>query len=229
MTALASDIINQSFEDLGVIRPGETISSNLQNSAFLVLQQLWALNCIEKTFGTQWYHQTFTITAGTSVYTVGTGGSLASTADPVELVSWRSVSGSFESAGEIISFEEFDQKWQNINAESAVLAKAVASDGSVPSKTIRIAPVPASGPGSLILTYYALMPIMAILSDPAPTQPGYQDFLHNALAVELYPRYARTGAQSLQVLAANKQNALSVITALNARILGLQQAPPQGA
>lgn len=231
MSVLASNIVDQAFEDLGVIRPGESVTSALQNSAFLVLQQRWALNMLEKTFGTQWYHQVFTLTAGTSVYTVGTAGTLAATADPVAIVGWRSASGNFESAGDIISFEEFDAKWQNSHAEASVLAKAVAADGGYPNKTIRVAPVPATSPGSLILDYYSQMAGFAILSDPAPVAPGYQDFLHNDLALALYPRYARATAISLQALAANRKNALEIITGLNARILGLQQAPPpqQGA
>jgi len=224
MSVLLSDIINQAFEDLGVIRPGESVSAALSASALLVLTQRWALNCMEKTFGVQWYHQTFTLTAGTSAYTVGLAGSLTATAEPVQIVSWRSVSGNFESAGDVIGFEEFDAKWQNAHAEAAVLAKAVASDNAIP-KGIRVAPVPATSPGSLILTYYAPMPAFSILSDAAPTQPGYQDFLHNDLAIALYPRYARAGAQSLQALGVNRQNALGIITALNARIQGLQQAP----
>jgi hypothetical protein len=226
MSVLWSQILDQAFEALGVIRPGESVTSSIQNSGFLVLQQVWASNCIEKTFGTQWYHQTFTLTAGTSVYTVGTGGTLVATADPVQIVGWRSVSGLFESAGPVISFEEFDAKWQNAHAESAVLVKAVAADGSVPSKTIRVAPVPATSPGSLILDYYALMAQPALLSDPSPTAPGYQEFMRNAVAIALYPQYARAGAQSLQALAANRQTALSLITGLNAQIHGLQQAPP---
>ena len=223
---LASDIVNQALNDLAVIRPGETPSSSIQAAAFVTLQEIWALNCIEKTFGTQWYHQSFTLIAGTSVYSVGTAGTLVATADPIQIVSWRSVSGNFETAGEVIGFEEFNAKWQNLTSESSVLAKAVASDNSTPSKTIRVAPVPAASPGSLILDYYAPMAPMTILSDSAPSAPGYQQFLHCALAIALYPQYARAGAQSLQALAANKQEALSMITALNARIQGLQQAPP---
>ena len=225
MSVLISDIIGLAFNDLGVTRPGETATTAMSTQALMILIQQWQLNSLEKTFGTNWYHQTFTLVAGTSVYTVGVGGTLVATADPVGIRSWRSVSGNFESAGDIISFDEFDQQWQNKNAESSVLAKAVASDASVPSKTIRVAPVPAASPGSLILTYYAQMPAFALLGDNAPTQPGYQSFMHNDLAIQLYPQYARAGAQSLQALAANRQAALGIITALNADIMGLVQAP----
>lgn len=226
MATLVSDIINQAFEDLGVIRPGETITGNLQASAFLALQQRWALNCLEKTFSTQWFHQTFGLNGGVSAYTVGIGGALAATANPIEIVSWRSVSVAFESAGDIISFEEFDAKWQNFYSEGSVLAKMVASDSGYPLKTIRVAPVPATPPGNLILTYYGVMTQFATVGDALAFAPGYEDFLHNDLALALYPRYARAGAQSLQALQGNRQNALQVITALNARINGLVQAPP---
>jgi len=227
MATLVSDIINQAMEDLGVIRPGESISGALQASAFLVLQQRWALNCLEELFSTQRYHQSFTLAAGTSVYTVAaSGGSLTSTVYPIRIVGWRSVSGSFESSGQVVSFEEFEGKVANAFAESSVLAKMVAADGGYPLKTIRVFPVPATSPGSLILDYYGQMTQFAAVSDSLAFAPGYEDFLHNDLAVALYPRYARAGAQSLQALAANRQSSLGIITALNAAIQGKVQAPP---
>jgi len=223
-----ANLIDQVFNQLGVTRPGESVSSPIQAAAFLSAQQRWALNCAEQSFTTAWYHQAFGLTGGVSAYTVGTGGSLTATANPIRITAWRSISGGFESAGDVISFEALEAQAQNTHAETSVLVKAMAADGAYPNKNIRVFPPP-SGSGTLILDYYGLMTQPSAVSDAVNFGPGYENFIVNDLAMELYPQYARQGAVSLQAIAANRQNALGVITALNARILGLQQAAPQPA
>lgn len=228
MSTLVSDSINQTFEDLGVIRPGEAITSALQASAFLALKQRWALMSLEKTFTTAWYHQTFALTAGQQAYTVGVGGSLTATADPIGIIAWQSASGNFKTGGSVMSFEQMENIAKDALGSSSVLASAVAADGAVPSKNLRVFPTPAAG-ASLTLDYWGQMTQFATVGDALSFGPGYEAFLHNDLAIELYARYARQGATSLQALQANRQNALDIITRLNAQILGMQQAPPQAA
>lgn len=227
--SLVSDIINEAFEDLGVIRPGETITSALQASAFLVLQQRWALNSLERAFVNTIKHQTLTVTAGTSLYTFGTGGTLVATATPIRITGWASVSGAFRNGGRPVSHEEFALKVKDPIGGASVLITDLAADNAYPSINVRVFPVPASSPGSLILDYWTVLTAFAAVSDSlAGLAPGYEEFLHNDLAIGLYPRYARAGAQSLQALVANASNAKGTIMALNASILGLQQAPAQG-
>jgi hypothetical protein len=229
MSLLVSDVINSAHEDLGSIRPGETLSSAVQQSSFLVLQQRWATMSLEKAFTTAWYHQIFTLTAGVTAYTVGVGGSLTSTADPLGIIAWQSVSGNFKNGGSIMSFEQMENYAKDAIGSSSVLAAAVAADGAVPSKNIKVFPTPASSPGSLALDYWGVMTQFSAVTDVVNFGPGYADFLHNDLAIALYPRYARTGGQTLTALAANRQNALDIITRLNATILGLQAAPQPAA
>ena len=226
MATLVSDVINVAFNDLGVTRPGETVSSAIQAAAFYILQQRWALMSLEKLFTTAWYHQGFTLTAGVESYTVGTGGSLTATADPIGITAWRSESGNFKNGGSILSFEALDNLAKDAVGTQTVLAQAVAADGAIPSKNIKVWPTPAAGPGTLFLDYWGKMTQFATVGDSLNFGLGYEDFLHNDLAIALYPQYARTGAVSLQALGTNRQNALDIITRLNAGILGMQQAPP---
>ena len=126
-----------------------------------------------------------------------------------------------------MSFAQFHSMAKDPIASTSILAEAVAADGAVSPKNLKVWPTPAAAPGSLILDYWGAMTQLATVSDMLTFGPGYQDFMHNDLAIALYPRYARTGAQSMQALGVNRQNALDIITRLNAAIMGMQQAPPQ--
>lgn len=222
-------IINQALENLGVIRPAETISPDLLASCFLALQQRWDLMSLDQLFTYAWYHQQFAMTAGTSAYTVGLAGTLTATADPIRIVGWRSQSGNFSNAGTPISFEQFEANVKDPLSTTSVLAQVVAVDGQVPTKNIRVFPVPATSPGAMILDYFGKMVALATTGQTLSFGPGYEDFMHNDLAVLLYPRYARQGALSLQALNANRENALNLIRGLNASIQGLGQGQPQAA
>lgn len=227
--SLVSDIINQIFESLGVIRPGETITGALQASAFLVLQQRWAAVTLDRVFSNAVYHQQFPLTAGVTAYTVGTAGSLVATANPIAITAWQSISGNFKSGGSVVSFEEFDAKVSDPLGASSVLAQLVAADQAWPSKNIRVFPTPAAGPGNLVLEYTGQMTQLAAVTDALTFAPGYDHFLHWDGAVVMYPRYARTGAMSLQSLMKNAEDARNFIMSNNARILGLVPAPAQPA
>lgn len=227
---LVSDIINQAFEALGVIRPGEAVTTAIQTSAFLVLGERWALAQLDRAMSNQVFHQSFTLTAGTSIYTVGTGGSLVSTANPIRITGWASVSGNFRNGGSPMSFEEFAAKIKDPLGASTVLVQELAADNAAPPINIRVFPTPAASPGALILDYFGQMTQFATVGDTLSFAPGYNEFLRTDLAMALYPQYARATALTMQALAQNLANAKNTIRALNAEILGLVQAPaPAGA
>lgn len=231
MATLVSDIIVQAFVDLGVIRPGETISSTLQGDALAALVQAWALMSNDQTFTYAWYHQTFSLSAGTANYTVGTGGSLTATADPIRITAWRSQSGNFANSGQCISFEQFEQGVKDPLATTSVLAQVVAADGAIPSKNIKIFPVPASAPGTLTLDYFGRMTQFSTVGDSLAFGPGYEQFIRKDLAITMYPAYARSGALTLQALTASRDAALAIIRQNNAAIqqLGASAPPAQAA
>jgi hypothetical protein len=233
VATLVSDIINAAFEDLGVIRPGESVSSAIQTSAFNLLNQRWASTSLERLMNNTVVHQTFTLTGGTSTYTLGTSGTLVATITPVRVISWASVQSSgFRNGGECISHETFAKQIKDPLAATSVLASAVAADNAYPVINLRIFPVPASFPASLILDYYGRLTAFTAVSDSlAGLAPGYEEFLRSDLAIAMYPRYARTGAMSLQSLQANAMQARKNIMELNASIAGLmpQQQQDTGA
>ena len=93
--ALVSDIINESFLDLAVIAPGETISSGMQTDAFLRLNQLLASLSTEGAMVFNQVEQSWPLSSGVVAYTLGAAGSLATTGGlrAQKITAWRAASG----------------------------------------------------------------------------------------------------------------------------------------
>lgn len=222
---VSADIITPAFLDLAVIQPGGAPSNSMRDAAFLLLnQQIDALS-------TEWvtayvvYHQAFTLTAGTTNYTVGTAGTLASTARPIRITGWTSyTTQGFRNGGQIMSFEALHAAAKdNTGSLDAVLAQMVAADQAYPAINIEVFPAPAASPGTLRLDYYSPLTQFAAVGDAVALPDGYIQMLRTMLAVQLYPQYARVGGNTLEVLGAAAKNAKDQIAAKNAAILGLQQ------
>ena len=153
------------------------------------------------------------------------------TADPIRITAWRSQSGNFANSGQCIPFEQFEATVKDPLSTTSVLAQVVAADGNIPSKNIRVFPVPATSPGALILDYFGKMTQFAAVSDALAFGPGYEQFIRKDLAITMYPAYARSGAITLQALTASRDAALNIIRQNNAAIqqLGAQAPPAQAA
>ena len=225
MAFLVSELITEAFTHLGVITPSESISTDQQTNAFLVLKQMYSGWSADRLMAYLIYHQAFTLIAGTNKYTVGTAGSLVSTARPVAITGWDSRSGNFSTGGTVMSFEEFRAKYQNPTAKRSVLVEAVAADFLYPAINIEVYPTPDTSPGTLTLDYYSpLIEFAAVGTDIAALPDGFHQALAYNLAVALAPQYARVGGVTPE-LASMAQNSKAMIAQKNAAILGLNQAP----
>lgn len=226
MATLVSDLIQQSFNDLGVTKAGELISPTMQLFALPLLQQLWSSFSAEEALAYLFQHQTFSLSPGTTIYTLGTGGTLATSARPVRVTGWTSVSGNFRNGGRIISFEELHAMGRNATAKRSVLAEAVAADTAFPAINVEVFPAPDTG-ANLLLDYYTPLVPFASVSDSLNLPDGWELMTHVELALVLAPQYARQGGVPPALVAA-AANAKQTIMSKNAAILGLQQAaPPQ--
>lgn len=228
MSTFVSDIIQEAFLDLAVVQPGETISATMQAAAFLVLQQMYASWGAEQLMAYSIHHDSFTLTAGTTNYTLGPSGSLATFARPARVTGWSSSSGNFKNGGPISSFEQLHAVAKGQTGKRSVLAEMVAADGAFPFINIEVFPTPDASPGALRLDFYAYLESLGTVS-PLILPDGWEAALHFNLAIALYPQYARVGSGAIEALAANAQNSKGIIVRRNAEILGMQQQPQQQA
>lgn len=216
--------IRRSFEDLGVIQPGDTFDgTSMETAAFDVIQLMVNNWNAELTMGFLWVEGSFTPIAGTRAYTFGAGGTFTTgSAIPVEIVSASSVSGNRREPCEVMSFQKFHSSVRDSLSSRSVLASIVAVDQNFPLMNVLVHPMPDTSPGTLDLGYWTKLAQFAAVTDDisAVYPPEWFAALHFGLAMALYPQYARTADPA--VLASNFQVAKGAIAAKNARILGLQ-------
>ena len=223
-----TDVINEAFQDLGVIQPGEIISPTMQAAAFLVLKQMYSSWGAEQTMAYLTVHKGFSLTPGTVAYTLGAGGSLNAGVRVVRVTGWTAYSGGFRNGGQVLSLEAVHAQAKDVIGRTSILPEAVGCDGSFPLINLEVFPPPAAAPGTLELDYYTPLVAPVNLSDNITLPEGWEEALHFNLAIALSPQYARVGGVP-PALMANAQNSKAVIVQRNAAILGLQAAPqPQG-
>ena len=99
MATTVLQIITQAYVEVNVIQDtSESISTTLRDDALLVLQQGYSRSSAERLLAYLVVHGgPYTVVAGTSSYTVGTGGTFTTSARPVAMTGWKSISGAFQS------------------------------------------------------------------------------------------------------------------------------------
>lgn len=220
--AIWNDLIDQAFVGLGVIQPGDSIAgTSYLAPAQSLLNQLISTLSTEQLTAFQQVRQNFSLVAGQPAYTLGSGGSFATTGAlrAMGVTDWRATYAVPPSSkgGTPLPMRDFDavvaSKDDGIGVTSSI-PLFLGVDTSFPLINLRVWPTPSANPGTLELGYWT--PILQIADFTATyTLPdGWPAMLQWGLAVQLYPTYARPG-QTIDVIAANFQNAKGSIVAQN--------------
>ena len=242
---LVSDLITLSFLDLGVIAPGETITTAMQTDAFTRLLALMASLSAEGLTIPNQVEQTFNLLAGVDSYTLGATGIWVTTGGlrAMKVTSWRASFGALRRGGAPVRMDDFAaaaaaaQERLSEEYRRALMAgvitlfpatlttpvpEVVGADTNYPNLNVRISPAPSGTPGTIELGYWTELTSFATVGDTVNMPQGWVDLLHFQLALRLYPQYARAGGVDPGLLA-NAQQAKAAITQENA-MPGLQ--PP---
>ena len=198
--SLVSDIINEAFLDLGVITVNETISSAMQTDAFMRLNQLLDSLNAEGLLVPQQVSQTFPtgsgtgLVAGTTAYTLGSGGTLPTTGSlrAMKVTAWRAFYGGvLHNGGRVLSLAEFGEQSKQDLGQVTAIPLIVGADTAFPLINVRVFPPPSSTPGSLELDYYTPIVQFAAVGTSITLPQGWEDMLHWNLARRLYAQYQR--------------------------------------
>lgn len=225
--ALVSDLLNESFLNIGAIAPGDLNTALELSDAFLRLNQLIKSWATEQLMAPSMTHQSFTMVAGTDVYTLGVAGTLVTALRPLRVTGASSRQGNFRSSMHVMSFDQFAATIDDPMSSATVLAKVLAADGAFPSINLRVYPMPATAPGALWLDFWAALPAFVAQTDAINLPEGWERALGYNLSVDLYPQYGRAGGIDPTLLGL-AQTSKAALAKLNADILGAPQAPPQG-
>jgi hypothetical protein len=227
---LVSDIITSAFLDLNEITVGRTIATTEQTDAFARLNMMLDEWSSEQLMVPNVVHQGFTLTANYSGYTLGVGGTLTTSAQPIRVTGAASVWGAgFRSAVKVVSFDKFDAEIEDPLSTTAVLAKVLAADGASPLINLRVFPTPAASPGTLYLDYWTALAAFVTVGDTVSLPVGFDDALHYNLALKLYPLYARPGTTALELITRQAAASKAKIAELTAAILGTRLGIEAGA
>lgn len=243
MAVLCSDIITQSFCDLGVIQPGDTLSASLLANGQQLLRFMYASWAIEEKMMVQRENNCGPLTVNISGYSIGIGsgsgvggpflGNFGLT--PVRLISWQHSIGVIKTGGNVISFADFNSQVKDDIGTSSRLIRHLAADAggafNVATRvfSIKVWPTPAAQATqapfeNLAITFWTYTDDIGTNSAASidNMSPAWFDALHWNLAMALYPQFQRTA--NPEVIAANAQKSKAAIADLNASIYGLNQA-----
>ncbi len=214
MPLLVSDLIQQSFEDMAVVQPGETISAALMNNAFPVLNEfLNTLSAEQYAVFTQTL-LTFALQPNQPNYTLGVGGSWNTASRIQKVVGWSAVYNNFRSGGAALKFPDFQAVAKDPAGSTSAIPLVLGADQAYPLLNVRVFPTPSFAAGSVELDCWQVIPQFASTASVVNLPVGYYNMLHFQLAIILYPKYARVGGMPPE-LAANAQNALAALVQQN--------------
>lgn len=227
--SLVSDLIIQAFVDIGTIAPGESITTPMQTDAFTRANQLLGSLSTERAMAFSQVMQTFGLSANQPAYTLGNGGTFATTGGlrAQRATIWRAIFNNMVKGGPVLPMEEFaaaaaveqkalmEQQAQMVLTGqvsqlafpiAAPIPSVVGADTAYPLINVRIFPVPsfALGAGTLELGYFTPIAAFAAVGDAVSFPPGYEEAFHWLLGLEIFPQYGRPSMKDYVVGMAQK-------------------------
>jgi hypothetical protein len=214
------ELITSSLRLINVGQPGETPSTDELNDGLETLNQLidnWRalhpLVFVKRT-------ETFPLTAGNGVYTIGTGGDL-DTGRPVKIES----AGVIQDNGLRTDLALVTSKmFASIPEKSAQAMQPLVLyiDNDYPLAKIQLNPVPKLSTTTLELVMWTDLAFFA-LSDTVDMPPAYLKAIRYNLAVDLAPEYER---EPSPLVITEAQKSLAAISGLNIANFAAQEDPP---
>lgn len=189
---LVSDLITDSFLDLGAIQVNETISTAMQTDGFNQLNLLLSYLSAEGLTVPNQVQQIFQLQTGVTGYTLGASGTFTTAGGlrAVKLTAWRAFYASVLSGGgRVLSMAEFGEKAVQLRGETTPIPGVVGADTSYPNINVRVFPPPSATPGQIEFSYWTpLLPFVTV-GDTVNLPDGFPEMLHWNLAKRLYTRY----------------------------------------
>lgn len=190
MSVTATKIIYNALRDLGVLRPGQTASSDTNNDALVALNQIVDSWLLDKGMAWSARIDAYNLATGTISYTIGTGATFNGPR-PTEIRAANIITSSPTARVplEIIGVEE----WARIAVQALPngipfkLYYDHAFDPTTGYGSIYLWPPPANTWQLELFTRQQLQ-TFADLTTPYILPPGYQRALEKTLAVEIAPQ-----------------------------------------
>lgn len=218
----ARTIITDAMRALGALASGEAATA-AEGADGLRLLNLMLANWNTQELAVYSIHQaTLPVTAGTQLYTLGTGGTW-NIPRPVRIETAVLRKGGIDYSMELLNYQDWQQIF--IKGLQGTFSWYLYNDQNFPLSGCYIWPVPTEN-GQIILTHWAQLTQFTDLSHDQSFPPGYELAMIYSLAVYLAPQFGREVTPVLAGLASQtfadlKRSTMRVPTLdLDARLVG---------
>lgn len=205
-------LIGNAMKLLGALQAGESPSANEAADGLAFLNMLVDSLTNQRLIIYSIDRSTYTLTANTQTYTLGSGGTWNATR-PVRIESMSvlitTVSPNIELPIQMLR----DEEWQAVTVKSvsSTFPLVAYDDGAFPLRSISFWPIPTDA-DSVVIYSYSPISQFANISASISLPPGYERFLTCALALEMAPQY---GVEPSPTLLSNYTEARRTLTQMN--------------
>lgn len=217
--ALASDLIQNALEEMGVYAPGETVSTVDLARALDVLNRMldtWSnmpLACYEV------QEQSKLLTIGQASYTIGSGGDI-NVVRPLKLLKGPGACYILDSSNNrydvnVVERDVWNSQITETNVSSQI-PNTLFFDPAFPLGIINLWPSPLA---AYTLYFDSMLPFtrFALASTAVSLPPGYEDAIIHNLAVRLWPFFKARGEPVDQLILDLAKEGLAVVKRTNIR------------
>lgn len=192
----ATDIINASLRLLQVKSADVVLTAEESNDALEALNMMLEGWSNESLMMYHMVEESFTLTPGQSVYTIGTGGNL-DTDRPIDIEAATITVNGADWPVQTMAYDD----WAAIRLKTLTTSfvEYLYLDNTYPLGQVNLYPVPSN---AYSITLYSRKPFtqFASLMSPVDLPPGYARAMKYGLAIELAPEYQTTSGADVQQL-----------------------------
>lgn len=219
--------VNLALRDIGRLWPGQTPSSDESTEGLAVANEIIG----------SWSHEGllvpthavtgFAMSALTTGYTFGVGGTWVTASLPIRVKGARSINGNFSAPCRVLPMGQFDQEAPvNGAGRTVVLPMLMGVDNSAPTRNVRVYPPPAGAVTTMEVSYWlALAPLVNLTDALAFAEPAFELALRNELSLRMARSFNVEVTPAMLTLAAGSKSALARINP--GETVPQTSAPPQ--
>jgi hypothetical protein len=210
--ALVSDLINQAAGLIGALTQGTALNTSEVDDAFARLNILideWNADPLKHYAITS---EQAALSAGVGSYTLGSGGTFSATR-PVVIASANIILSGLKHPLDLISKAEYDAILEP--GGSMQVPRKLYDDGGMPTRTIKLWPVPSGTPDLEINSPVIIPQFTATNNSLANLPPAYYKALLYTLATDIAPSFELQLDPSIPQIALQAQAAMKLPNAIN--------------
>jgi hypothetical protein len=214
-------LVDLILKDLGEVEGDEGATASESADALATLNHIIASWSNKGLIVATRTHGSFSLTADTPTYAMGTGQTFNTTSRVMKIEGAEAVSGKFRNGLECLPYDQFRLKVENATGLTAVLPEILGFDNGASIVTVSLFPTPNTTSVNLLLDYWLALTAIATLGTTLAFPEGFEWALRTAGVMALAPSYGQVATATMQQ---NAKEALANLAEINASLRAMPAA-----